>query len=30
MMRVLWAHPELCVDAGLVARESRGPYSKRS
>lgn len=28
-MRVLWAHPELCVDAGVVARESRGPYRKR-
>ncbi|MDP3630550.1 MAG: type II toxin-antitoxin system MqsA family antitoxin, partial [Actinomycetota bacterium] len=28
-MRLLWAHPELCVESGLVARESRGPYRKR-
>ena len=28
-MRVLWTHPELCVEAGVVARESRGPYRKR-
>jgi putative zinc finger/helix-turn-helix YgiT family protein len=28
-MRLLWAHPELCADVGLVARESRGPYRKR-
>ncbi len=28
-MRLLRAHPELCADAGLVARETRGPYRKR-
>lgn len=28
-MRVLWAHPELCFNGGVVARESRGPYRKR-
>ncbi|MDO9556257.1 MAG: type II toxin-antitoxin system MqsA family antitoxin [Coriobacteriia bacterium] len=28
-MRLLWAHPELCVDAGLIVREGRGPYRKR-
>jgi putative zinc finger/helix-turn-helix YgiT family protein len=28
-MRLLWAHPELVEDRGLVARESRGPYRKR-
>lgn len=28
-MRVLWAHPELVAEAGVVARESRGPYRKR-
>jgi putative zinc finger/helix-turn-helix YgiT family protein len=28
-MRLLWAHPELMTDHGLVTRESRGPYNKR-
>ena len=29
LMRILWAHPELLEDTGVVARESRGPYRKR-
>lgn len=28
-MRLLWAHPDLVAEAGVVARESRGPYRKR-
>lgn len=28
-MRLLWAHPELIEESGLVARERRGPYRKR-
>lgn len=28
-MRLLWAHPELIDESGLVAREKRGPYRKR-
>ena len=29
LMRILWAHPELLSELGLVAREGRGPYRKR-
>jgi len=29
LMRILWAHPELLAETGLVAREGRGPYKKR-
>jgi len=28
-MRLLWAHPELVEEGGVVARERRGPYRKR-
>ena len=30
LMRILWAHPELLSELGLVAREGRGPYRKRT
>jgi len=29
LMRILWAHPELLDECGMVAREGRGPYRKR-
>lgn len=29
-MRVLWDHPELIAESGVVAREKRGPYRKRT
>jgi len=29
LMRILWAHPELLEESGIVAREGRGPYRKR-
>lgn len=28
-MRLLWAHPELIEESGVVAHEKRGPYRKR-
>lgn len=28
-MRLLWAHPGLTAESGLVAHEKRGPYRKR-
>lgn len=28
LMRILWAHPELLAETGLVVREGRGPYKK--
>lgn len=29
LMRILWAHPELLEESGLIAREGRGPYRTR-
>ena len=29
-MRVLWDHPELIAESGVVAREKRGPDRKRT
>jgi putative zinc finger/helix-turn-helix YgiT family protein len=30
LMRILWAHPELLQESGVIAREGRGPYRKRA